>query len=285
MTKKSDNLSLLVERLQLVTQPHERVSRCIDRLKSAHKQYPSLGIQDMLGQSSKLGLRRYAAAFNLPLRLTCCDGRGIASSVCVSVCYYHKMLEGKTYKDANNGRTDLEERAERNFVISQRDDFRELLIAAIHKRRVQLVRIHSFGDFYSSQYVSDWIRSIRSCRRITFLAYTRSWQLPEMIPSLTALAAERNMNLLLSFDPETGVPPEIPNTRRAWLATDDRKLPPVKSLIVFRSTKEKDQTTRRLTVVTSMNNCTVCPHQNGRAFSGKNATCLTCRICMFHERE
>lgn len=267
MINQSDKLSLLVHRLKGISH-----GLCIWRLKNAHTRHSTLGILSMLGQSPKVGPKRDAAVFNIPL-LSC--KRGIATSIFVSVCIFHKMSEG---------RTNVYLRAQNNYIISQRPDFPALAIAAIRKSRVSVIRIHTFGDFYSRLYISDWIQIVRECPNVVFIAYTRSWRRPAHIPSLTRLAEFPNMNLLLSFDIETGVPPEIPHTRRAWLATNDSQIPPIKSLIAFRSTKEKDLTTRRKPVLTHLNGTTVCPHLNGRVISRKNATCLTCRICLFHER-
>ena len=63
-----------------------------------------------------------------------------------------------------------------------------------------LVRFHASGDFDTQEYI-DWsIFVVREYRSTMFWAYTRSWTVPTLLPSLEILRAEPNMQLFASTD-------------------------------------------------------------------------------------
>lgn len=69
------------------------------------------------------------------------------------------------------------------------------------------VRIHSSGDFFSIAYVELWIRICRACPDTRFWAYTRSWAIPELRPSLEELRSLSNIQLFASWDTTMRGPP------------------------------------------------------------------------------
>lgn len=259
----------------------------IRKFLEADRQSPSLQIRKMLSNDGKVGAPCHAKAWNLPVHRTCCaEPDKIASWSCRAVCYCFQHADRKY----------LVPMQERAFEISKRDDFPDILIGAIHDSTVSTIRIHSFGDFSSLKYVEAWTQVVKECDGVQFLAYTRAWRVGELIPALSELAALSNMNLFLSFDRDTGVPPRIPQTKLAWLACTDNDPPPVKVWVVFRATDERTPERpphrRYYSLVqlgTSLNEQFVCPHENGLYAPGtkqQSATedCVTCRKCFFKEK-
>ncbi len=264
-------------------------SNLVTYLMRVDARSPQLRVSKMLSVASKLGDPKQVKAFNLPLESTCCSddpSDTIASSVCRARCYYAKMVEG---------RDTVAERARLNFQLAQRTDFQLLLAGAIIKAGVQLIRLQDFGDFYGAEYVKKIAGVAKTCSDVRFLAYTRAWRRSELVEALKKFAALPNVNLLLSADSETGIPPPIPNTKVAWLADHDGAEPPVPVHVVFRASHEKTPDGYR-TPCTKLNGSTVCLHEDGRYSATKKTRnssgrerkakigppdCVTCGFCMF----
>lgn len=78
------------------------------------------------------------------------------------------------------------------------------------------VRLHSSGDFFSSEYVELWRSLASSLPATVFWAYTRSWVIPELRDSLCRLQSLANFQLFASIDPSMDKEP--PRTwRRAYV--------------------------------------------------------------------
>ena len=82
-------------------------------------------------------------------------------------------------------------------------------------------RIHVSGDFDSAAYIDKWTQIVERCPDTKFWAYTRSWRIPELLPSLNQLRDLPNMQLFASTDPTIPEPPPL-NWRVAYLETDAR---------------------------------------------------------------
>ncbi|RLJ03349.1 MAG: hypothetical protein DRP11_00970 [Candidatus Aenigmatarchaeota archaeon] len=95
----------------------------------------------------------------------------------------------------------------RNYEVSQSDDFVELMCEDL-KKVPKFVRLHTSGDFYSAEYIRSWYEIAKKNRRITFLAYTKSWRVPELANELRELAKLKNFVVYASTDETTGPPPE-----------------------------------------------------------------------------
>jgi hypothetical protein len=64
---------------------------------------------------------------------------------------------------------------EHNLSLSMRDDFADLIIADLkRKRAVSVVRVHDSGDFYSQEYFNAWCKAASALPHLTFYAYTKS---------------------------------------------------------------------------------------------------------------
>ncbi|GEM_PF-1561058 len=63
------------------------------------------------------------------------------------------------------------------------------------------VRLHSSGDFFSPDYVEFWTSVARRAKDTVFWAYTRSWTITEIVPSLQRFVSLGNVELFGSWDP------------------------------------------------------------------------------------
>lgn len=86
-----------------------------------------------------------------------------------------------------------------NLILSRRDDFEELLTAAIRDKiytrkgamrkcyqgKEIVFRLHESGDFYSDRYMQIWFKVAAKFPEITFFTYTKSFRM-----------YERNMHLM-----------------------------------------------------------------------------------------
>jgi hypothetical protein len=196
-------------------------------------------------------------AFNLPAVVTCPG----MSSACVS-CY------------AQKGRwrfPSVRKALKRNWEATQEPFFAERLIREIWDRGAQVVRIHASGDFFTPQYIRNWIRVARNCQGTTFYGYTRSWRLPGLRVELERLSALPNVRLWYSADRDTGMPGDLPHEIRvAWLQESiDDPIPEGVDLI-FRIHRLRREPARKVNLTL------ICPAEQG---SGTETTCSTCRLC------
>ena len=84
----------------------------------------------------------------------------------------------------------------------------------------KIVRWHVAGDFDSKEYIRHWWKAALCHPRVRFFGYTRSWRLPEFLPSLEGLRELPNVQLFASVDDSHrgsnhGWPPH--GWRWAWL--------------------------------------------------------------------
>jgi len=154
-----------------------------------------------------------------------------------------------------------------------------------------VVRVHVGGDYFSPGYVDLWKRIVLGRPEIRFYAYTRSWQdgrgnvAREFTRPLRELSELPNMRLVLSCDRETGVPPKdlVPATIRAWLAEDDKDLPPEPVELLFR---DHDGMGRETMAVAPRgagpaDGTPVCPVERSKKYVKKTGliTCQNCSWC------
>ena len=83
-----------------------------------------------------------------------------------------------------------------------------------------LFRWHVSGDFDSFEYIHFAIDVVRAHPNTNFWAYTRSWDVPELLPHLETLRALPNMQLFASCDETMPLPPA--DWRVGYIIGDDR---------------------------------------------------------------
>ena len=105
------------------------------------------------------GVRLYE--FNLPAVSTC-----PFADTCKDICYADKG----TYKYPN-----VQAKYHSNYELTKNAPaFIEQIQKELIKKRVEYVRIHSSGDFYSMKYLKTWLEIARNFPNIIFYGYTKS---------------------------------------------------------------------------------------------------------------
>jgi hypothetical protein len=207
--------------------------------------------------NSKLG--KSILVFSIPAIKTC-PGR---SKLCERLCYADQgffMMHN------------VKDRLYNNWKLSQKKHFAETVTELLNDVKPgTILRIHVAGDFYNAEYAEKWLYILKNSPHIKAFAYTRSWRVPEIKPTLTKLAKLPNLQLWFSCDKETGRPTTVPERARlAYLMTDDSDIPRYRLDVTFRDYPVRSSIMKRL------NGGIVCPPENGIS---SNVHCEQCRIC------
>ena len=202
--------------------------------------------------------------FSIPARRTC-PGK---SRFCEKICY------------ADDGfflMPNVKRRHKENLKRTREAAFVDDVVAEIKERCITVARVHMAGDFYSAAYAWKWVKIVRQCHRTTFLCYTRSWAVAEIMPPLAVLASIKNMYLWFSTDHEMPRAPRIPGVRIAYLLAPDEDPAevPADQHLVFRHNERPP--------MKRANGVLVCPYEQGIRRQVK-LTCSNCRICWTPER-
>lgn len=210
--------------------------------------------------NTKLGSQIYN--FSIPAGRTC-PGK---TPHCATHCY---AMRNRYHSPSVKDRHAL------NYKRIRRQDFVRRMVDEIQQGKIKLVRIHCAGDFDRAAYVRKWIAIAAQCQSTRFFAYTRSWRDPAILSELKRFAALSNVQLFLSEDRDTGPPPKVAGTLRAFMVIDDldERLVPANADLVFRDIGKMD--TR---VIKQMNGVQVCPYENGVDYSTP-MTCFKCGLC------
>jgi len=120
---------------------------------------------ELLTQNSKLkstskatGLRVFN--FGIPAQDTC-----LWAGECKKYCYASKGA----YIWSN-----VKPAFERRFDATKQDNFPQVMIAEIIKRKASVIRIHDSGDFYSREYLMKWFKIMEALPSVIFYAYSKS---------------------------------------------------------------------------------------------------------------
>ena len=223
---------------------------------------------------SKGNVKTGCFSFDIPPRTTC-PGR---TEECSRDCYAFNME--RVYAGVRN-------KWLRNAVYRTNSFWVADMIDTI-PRGVQF-RIHVSGDFDSVDYVKRWQRIALARPDVTFYAYTRSWRIVKLWPSLRALARIPNVTLNLSTDDETGPPRSavMKGLRWCYLTKTDNVPSWIRSTdIVFRSSHNGQK--RRIKNAIAKGNVpppyvtrlggVVCPKETGKDVP--KLSCSKCKLCV-----
>jgi hypothetical protein len=202
-------------------------------------------------------LGRLIWSFSIPAFSTCPG----ATFACLAACYALNFLfYVRTTLDLHQANWERTEKP---------DEFARALIHEIKGQYVRVLRIHVAGDFFARSYVRAWTRIARSCPGVTFLFYTRSWRVPELVPGLVELATLPNVFAWWSEDRDSGGC-NLPAGRRCFLCIEpgDEALVPDSVDLVFRSYSRRP--------LKWIGPVWVCPKEQG---TGAALTCSACRRC------
>lgn len=221
-------------------------------------------------------------SFDLPSKQSC-PGK---TKLCSSKCY--AFLLEKIYPD-------VAKKYERNFALSQANDFVGYMIENIPQGCE--FRIHVSGDFYSEEYIDKWIEIVKARKDVIFYGYTRSWR-TSLWSKIQALNAFSNVNINLSLDDETGKPDVENADKYRWcFLTEDDNVPNFLRAkdIVFRAKhngKPGNHKWKRNRAIKNgldpdvvapllhkLGGGTVCPFERGRDMPD-SFSCSKCSLCI-----
>lgn len=137
------------------------------------------------------------ASFNIP-PVSTCPARGACEKYCYATQGQQWMKSG--YK-----------RRVAAYKATLADDFIQVMTAHLISERVKILRIHDSGDFYSPQYLMQWVEIAKALPNVVFYAYTKQVflikKLSDKIPN--------NLKLIQSlggkFDQQ--IDPNLPHAR------------------------------------------------------------------------
>ena len=61
---------------------------------------------------------------------------------------------------------------EKRLEISMQDNFIDLMVAEIKKKKVEYVRVHDSGDYYDKRYLAKWFKIAELLPNVRFYSYT-----------------------------------------------------------------------------------------------------------------
>lgn len=132
--------------------------------------------------SKEMGLRVFN--FGIPAyksakgKLTC-----PFADKCVKYCYAQKGA----YTWGN-----VKPAFERRYEATKRDDFVEIMVEELIKKKVDYLRIHDSGDYYSNNYIYKWFAIANALPNVRFYSYTKS------IPLFLNKKIPENMDIIFS---------------------------------------------------------------------------------------
>lgn len=207
-------------------------------------------------------------AYNLPAEPDVCVG---STPACEASCYAKGFLFG-----LQKGRH------RHNLAQSLLPSFVGAMIAEVRRGMIQVVRVHTSGDFYDPAYARKWTAVARACAGTTFFAYTRSWRRPDILAELAVLSGLPNVSLWFSTDRDSGPAPSVPRVRRAYLLGHGEAEDgvPADSDLVFRVPlpRRPGHLNAYAGAAKRSNGVLVCPKEQGVA-RRVEMTCSSCRIC------
>lgn len=186
------------------------------------------------------------------------------TSTCQSHCYARRYEQYRKQAAA---------KYQRNLELSKLADFAQRMRYFILNEDIQVVRIHTGGDFYSERYAQQWLQVIEWLPDVSFFTYTRCWRITALRQTLEQLVPYPNMRLWYSCDRETGIPSDVPaGVSVCWLMTEPHELPPVPVDLVFRIQR------LRRTSLSPLSGIRVCPDENGKQYA-RPPHCESCGSC------
>ena len=145
--------------------------------------------------------------FSLPSFVTCPG----ASTWCRKHCYAWRF---------ERLRPNCHRAYVRNLALSLEPDRLVTEVLGSLPEDAPFVRIHVGGDFYSAEYAQGWIQVCQARLDTRFWAYTHSWAVATLRPTLEQLRNLPNLQLFASIDPEMPLPPD--GWRTAFIDIDPR---------------------------------------------------------------
>lgn len=81
---------------------------------------------------------------------------------------------------------------ERRYEATKQDDFVEIMVEELIKKKADYLRIHDSGDYYSNEYIYKWFAIANALPNVRFYSYTKS------IPLFLDKTIPENMDIIFS---------------------------------------------------------------------------------------
>jgi len=91
----------------------------------------------------------------------------IGAGICRKYCYAKKMESFPHVRESREWK--LEQTKKESFISD--------MISEIKRRKIEIVRIHESGDFYSQEYLEKWKKIAKKLPNIRFYAFTKAFEL------------------------------------------------------------------------------------------------------------
>jgi hypothetical protein len=111
---------------------------------------------------------------------------------------------------------------EERLTATLAPEFSARMVAEIKARRVERLRIHDSGDFYSAEYVAKWFDVMRACPDVAFYAYTKQVVLFKALTTQNAVPP--NFTLIYSFGGTEDKKIDVKTDRHSWVFSSVEEL-------------------------------------------------------------
>jgi hypothetical protein len=81
---------------------------------------------------------------------------------------------------------------ERRYEATKQDNFVEMMVEELVKKKADYLRIHDSGDYYSNEYIYKWFAIANALPHVRFYSYTKS------IPLFLDKTIPENMDIIFS---------------------------------------------------------------------------------------
>lgn len=159
--------------------------------------------------SKKLGLKIFN--FSIPAyktksgKVTC-----PFADACVKYCYAQKGNYTR-FPSVGVG-------MEKRYLATKSITFIPLMDKAIKSKKLDALRIHDSGDFYSKAYIQKWVDIANLNPNVNFYAYSKS------IPLFKGLELPQNMDIIFSFGSKKDALIDTKNDRHAQIFSNEKEL-------------------------------------------------------------
>lgn len=127
------------------------------------------------------------------------DGFGIVKGTCFCNCKGGYCLTGNYRFSSTKAYLALRTIAARNTEF-----FRDQIIAEIKAKKIEYVRIHATGEFFSRDYAEAWLAIIKECKTTVFWTYTKAYG-HGFDDVLNEINKQPNANIVESIIPGCGM--------------------------------------------------------------------------------
>jgi hypothetical protein len=184
-------------------------------MKTRIKLYNGLKISQILTQNSKLkktSKENNKRVFNFGITAyKTSTGKIVCpfAKDCIKFCYAKKGA----YNFGN-----VKPLFEQRYNLTKSEIFIEAINDSIKAKKVDILRIHDSGDFYSNEYINKWITIAKENKNVIFYAYTKS------IPLFEKINLPKNFIIIYSYGSKVDNLIDVSKHRHSKIFDDEEQL-------------------------------------------------------------